>query len=61
MNLSFNLKRKIDAAKEVDPRKYITSKNQQNYVNIIDTTEINALTDGEFTFSGKIYYIQPKN
>ena len=50
MNLSFNLKRKIDAAKEVDPRKYITSKNQQNYVNIIDTTEINALPDNEFTF-----------
>ena len=48
MSLSFNLKRKIDTENQVNPKKYITSKNQQNYINIqcnIDTTKINDLSE----------------
>ena len=63
MSLGFNLKGKNDTDNKTIPKKHITLKNQQNYVNIqcnIDTTEINDLSDDEATFLEKIYYIQAK-
>ena len=63
MSLGFNLKGKNDTDNKTIPKKHITLKNQQNYVNIqcnIDTTEINDLSDDEATFLEKIHYIQAK-
>ena len=56
MSLSFNLKRKNSKENKTTHKKYITSENQQNYVNIqhnIDTTEINDLSDNEVKFLGE--------
>ena len=54
--MRFNLKRRNDTKNKTTPKKSITSKNQQNYVNIepnIDKTEINDLSDDKVKFLGQ--------